>query len=700
MRFLTVAAMVVAFSAAAAPRAEVRVAVDDLPGNPFGEIVRIPGTERGANCLAYDAKARLLYVGGDHRVLVYDAADPLRPRLQGEAKGIGRPRQMAVQNGMVYVAARETGLWIVDAKDPSAPKVVSRFDSVELATGIDVCYPVVFLGQRHYGVEFIDVSDPRRPEHVRVQKTGESQSVVYRDGIVYSGDWGVGEVTTIDAHDLSAVRTVNIARLKGHGDGLDVQGDRLYASTGHHYHDKSRPMEENRGRGHGLEIFDVSDPRAPKFVSRVQFPRFYSIGNDFWTPRASGTTVFCSDTFNGVFAVDVSDERNPKVIGRIQASTPSAPFKDPDGNLIANSPVQEIALGEGALYVAVPAGGAYAVACGRAKPSARMRGRPPAGVKFRQDYPTASKRFTAWRPSCRALVRGVTAYGDTVYAACALGGLAILRDDGRGGLRQVGSLGSGFVGDAKVVGTRLYTAEGFEGVAVYDLAVDPLKPAEIGRCTCFGSPVDCALWVWAPADGLIVCSNRENGYFFLDAHDLKDMKVLLRSPGCPGWDRYLADRAVGGRWVAQSLANVGFKWIDVSGGQAKVALQSRRNKGGISDGCCRFRSDRLLRMMDGGIAYLKPGQGENPDGTPWKPTAFVRNGSERMSGGQPVWDGGNLLALTRRTAKEVAVADIADETNPRLLWKETVLGDPDASCWWKGRLLVPCGYQGLLITRK
>ena len=665
--------------------------------NPFGTPVRVADvcTTRGASCLAYEASTKRLYVGGDHAVWVLDASEPASPKLLGVCTGIGAPRQLCAQDGIVYVTARETGVWIVDARDPAKPKVLTRFDTVELATGIDVCYPVLFCGQRNYGVEFIDVTDPAKPAHIKVQKTSESQSVVYRDGVLYSGDWGMGELTVISARDMATAGTVGLEKLKGHGDGVDVDGNFVYVSTGHHYHDKSRPKAENYGRGHGLEIYDISaDPLKPRFVSRVAFPRFYSLGNDFWTPVGCGKTVFCADTFNGLFAVDVTDPKAPSVIGRITAKTPDKPTRDHDGNLIELTPVSDVDTAPGVIYFAVPQGGLYLSACALARPRQHRRAVAPKNASFRAAYPNASSRFSAWRPKRRAQVRGVAAFGDCVYAACADAGLSILVRGKGGKLVETGRLKASFVGDAKVVDGRLYVAEGFDGVAVYDLA-DPTRPKELMRCRDFGVPVNCALWVWAPARGWIVVSNRENGYIYLKVGEDGTMRPMLTNGGCPGWDRYLADKAVGGTWIAQSTANTGFCWIDISGERPKV-VRSKANRGVIIGGHCAFRGDRLLRFdQTGAINYLAPGQPENADKSPWRADAVIRNGRRNVSG-QPVWDGADRLALTHRNRKEVSLVDITDETHPRLLWTEATAGDPDAACWWKGALLVPCGYQGLL----
>ena len=76
-----------------------------------------------------------------------------------------------------------------------------------------------------------------------------------------------------------------------------------------------------------------------------------------------------------------------------------------------------------------------------------------------------------------------------------------------------------------------------------------------------------------------------------------------------------------------------------------------------------------------------------------------RADSSGPSDGQPAWDGGNLLAVTARIRKEIWKLDMTDEAAPKTLWGEKTVGHPELSVFHAGRLLVPCGYQGLLIEK-
>ena len=538
------------FIASAAAGGAEGARVENFGAPVFGKAVKIGGVSPRAMALCVDGKN--LYIGASHYLYVADISEPMNPRILGKVGGLGNVRQIAVQDGIAYVASRESGLWIVDARNPKSPKVLSRYDCIELATGIDVAGKVAFLGQRNNGVEFIDVSDPANPEHIRIIKTPESQSVKYRDGYLFSGEWHSGEVTVFDARDMADVKVVSRLKMDGYGDGIDLSGNLLFASTGHHSKDSGKAKEERFGGGHGLEIFDISDISNPRKISSVKFPKFYYIGNDFWTPRRSGNTVFAADTFNGLFAVDISDVKNPRIAGRI--TTP------PKKEGAPSSPISSVAVADGAVYVSSLDYGVMAVECPNARASAEGKGVLPKNPSYRAQYPADSEKFFVWKPERSAQVRAVAVSGDTAYAACGAEGIAVLRLSGSG-FEEIGRIKMPFAGDVKIRGGRLYAAEGQNGLAVYN--IDPHSPAalsEIGRLKSLSPESSLVLWVWVPEGNFIAATDRVGGIFFIDARDLKNMKVAFRKGGCPGWNKYFSGGIVGGKYAGMSYANSRFEF--------------------------------------------------------------------------------------------------------------------------------------------
>lgn len=669
----------------------------------FGTPVKVG---QGGRAMALCLEGNRLYAGEGDRVCVYDVREPLKPAFLGGVGGLGEIRQIAVQKGIVYATAREYGLWIVDASNPVAPRIRSRFDCCELATGVDVAGDVCFVGQRQNGVEFIDVSNPDDPRHIAMRKTDESQSVKYRNGWLYSGDWGSGHLTVFDAHDMRAIRQTDHVPLWGFGDGVWLQGDYLYAGTGHHA--KHRKVssaymtEEMRrfgetvqgaGMGHGFDVFEVRDPAHPKRVGRVDFPPLYTRGNDFWTTRTSGGICFSAQTHNGVFATDISNPENPKVLDRVV-------FPDSAHTNLASRCVSSIAVGDGVVYASVKDRGVFAIPCERAKAEPFDLGVLPKNASFRETYSVDETEWHVWRPNQVGQARGVAVEGDLIYAACGDAGLHVLKVlPDNAGLSPVGSLkGHGGVYDVKFEDGLVYTAEGADGFGVYrHEGVFGFR--EIARLPRIDEKRTLALYVQPAGEGCLFCSDR-HGVDLYDTTALPELRHVLHAGTCPGWDKYLADAPVGGgRHFAYNNAHSNVIWFDLKANPPVVSCQtSPKNRLLLTCGLCAFRGERLLATAEGKYVFLEPNQGDGPAGREkWTFVDLPSSGGKAVSG-IPRSDGTNVV-LTCRIGRTAALYDFSDPTAPKFRKKWKFSGNPDLAAFCRGKVVIPCGYAGVLLQR-
>jgi len=672
----------------------------------FGTARAVPGGEGRAMALALEGKT--LYAGVDGRVVVFDVSQPLAPRKTGEVDGLGGVRQLVAQKGFVYATARESGFWIVDATDPARPRIRARFDSCELATGVDVAGPVAFVGQRQNGVEFIDVSDPDHPAHIAMRKTDESQSVIYRDGFLYSGDWGSGRLTVFDARDMRAIRQVACEPLWGYGDGVWKKGNFLYACTGHHAKNRDlstlpfKPVDTpeirtygkfnaGSGCGHGLDVFDVSDPARPRRTGRADFPPFYARGLDMWTPRTSANSdiVFCAQTHNGIFAVDCADKAHPRVLDRWVFPVP----KRADW---PSTCLGSVAVGDGCVYVAGQDCGVQVIPARGAAAETTVKGTPPLNPSFREPYPTETRDFHVWKSAKPGQARAVALRGDTVYAACGDAGLHVLKILPQGGFAHVGELPDApAVFDVQVESNRLYTAEGLAGWAAYEIT-GPASFREVARRACSAKRKDPALIVWKPVPGRIFLSTRRNGanLFAMENWTEPERRPLAQAGGCPGWDKYLMDAVVGhGRWIAYNSANTCINWFDLA--ENRVVKSSAKNRTNLSCGLCRLSDDRVLMTKEGGYSLLEPGVPDPADGGTWPRLDFPG----RKMNGMPRASKGGRLVLTNRILREIGLWDFSDVSNPRFLRHWKVSGNPDLAVFHGEKFIVPCGHQGVIMEK-
>ena len=231
MKFLATFLSVLLAACAFAETAKIKNSHSDPRYGAPIEFSKVEGTK---GTMALEISGGKLYALEDNGLSVYDISSPKQPKKIGFVKGMGNVRQLKIMGNVAFLTSRQCGLWSVDISDPSNPKILSHFDTAEMATGLDVADGYAFIGNRVFGVQCVDVSNPKKMKHVSSVVTQESQSVYYRDGIVYSGDWGAGEITAIDFSDPANPKIISKVKLDGYGDGIDVVGDFLYASTGQH----------------------------------------------------------------------------------------------------------------------------------------------------------------------------------------------------------------------------------------------------------------------------------------------------------------------------------------------------------------------------------------------------------------------------------------------------------------------------------
>ncbi len=680
--FICVAALALA-SAAGAAETEVWKEI------PLDSCRKVQGVSENMMGVCLDGKT--LYAIGDGTLYALDVSDPANPKLLGSIDGMDHNRQIVVSDGFAYVVSRETGMRIVDVSDPKNMKLRSLYDSVEFATGIDVVGKTAFLSERIYGVEAVDVSNPDRPRHIAIRITPESQSNRYRDGYLYSGEWGGGKVTVFDAHDMRAFRAIGTVGLGGFGDGLEIAGRYLYCSTGHdarHHRAKSltgrvsRTDEALVGAGRGLDIFDLADPAKPSHVSRIDFPVFKPRNHDFWTVRVADGFAFCCDSHNGFFIVDVSRPELPKPVARF--CVPQAGQSWPSGA------ISSAAVGEGCCYVTSFPGGLWVVPFPGVHPPKREKGVPPKNTATSDAYPTDASLFEVYRPSAAGQARTACVRGNVVYAAFGNAGLHVVGIRPDGTFKKIGELPGGRrVTDCCFVGDRLVTAEGVDGWAVYELDGGPAAFREVARRSS-GNKV--AFWCWNAGEGRAVLSTRTGRYEVVGLDDFKSGRPLCRMNGAAcQWNKYLPDGLVGKRhpslWPYRGL-----NWIDFSGG-APVATPCNKREaqpaGSQGNGVCVF-ADRYLYTVGEKYQFV------SPDGLRTELRDFPPDGQGRRHSGIPRSDG-RLVAVTSRNTRKVAVYDFSDPDNPKFLRAYELSGNPDLAAFWRGRVIVPAGHQGLIM---
>ena len=671
----------------------------------LGTAVRVEGVGDWAMAVAIE-KDRLYALAGG-KLCVLDISDPLNPRLLGSVVGMDNHRQVVVEDGFAYVVSRETGLRIVDCTDPKSPRIRSRYDSVEMATGVEVVGKTVFLSERIYGIEVVDVSDPDRPKHVCMRKTDESQSSRYSNGYLYSGEWGSGQVSVFDAHDMSSFKKIGTLPLGGFGDGVEIADGYLYCSTGHDARNQhAEEVEESLGAGRGMDIFSLADPSKPKWVSRVDFPVFKSRDADYWTPRVANGLAFCCDSHNGLFVVDVKEPMRPRVVDRF-----CVPQKGKDW---PSGAISSCAVGEGCVYVTSAPGGLWTIPVDGVAPPRREKGAPPLHPEYREVCSTDTNIWHVYRPAASGQARSVVLRGDVAYVAFGDAGLHVLRLS-KDGFEKLGELPGGRrVTDCCFVGDRLVTAEGLDGFAVYVLD-SPTGFRETARRHVVAKDIytsSVAFWCWPAAADRVILSPRHGAYQVVSLEDFNVAKPLLEFwAGCP-WDKYISDGSANGHFPVM-LPYGRLNWYDFTSDVPKRLggnfLKPVPFRGSQSNGICRFGEDRFLYTIMPPTSAAKRGGTTayyvfvESDGTYSEPMELPRvaafgKGAASCFSGIPRASG-SLVLMTNRSERKAVVWDFSDPAEPKVLRAYTLSGHPDIGTFSNGKAVIPAAHQGLLFER-
>ncbi len=95
-------------------------------------------------------------------LLSIDVAEPAKPRMIGSLS-LGDATSLVYQDGLVYVASGDDGLWVVDVRDPANPSLVGIYETENRVTDIDLFGRIAVAGTASSHIEFVDMREPSLP---------------------------------------------------------------------------------------------------------------------------------------------------------------------------------------------------------------------------------------------------------------------------------------------------------------------------------------------------------------------------------------------------------------------------------------------------------------------------------------------------------------------------------------------------------
>lgn len=633
------------------------------------------------------------YVVGGRCLLIAELTTPGKPTVIGKLDDLGDVRQVAVVGKTAYVTARADGAWIVDVSDPTRPSLLSHYHSVELATGLAVSGPLMCVANRDFGVELIDASNPRAPAHLATVRTGEAQSIDVQGTLLAAGVWGEAKLVLVDIEDPRRPRILAKADLDGYGDGVRLRGRHAYVTTGHHAKawktggSKQGVGGEGYGQGHGFEIFDLSNPTAPRLLSRLKFPAFYRVWPDMWRVVLAGPFAICSDTYNGVFVVDIADPQQPRVVAHASLA-PLDKYK-------LNEPAVGLAVGDGCIYVAGYDTGLHVFGA----PELAAHEAPAAHVALGSRWKVASENGQL-ATEAEVAAAGCRCYqpGGQVNAVAPLGDRAVLAA-GQGGLilaelwptiRHLQQFPTTDIAHHLCAfSNRVFVAEGFAGLSSWEVGTE----GRLTRQGQYASERDGrrqnVVQVWVPPPGKYAFLQiGSTGVEILDvSKPAAPVRILEKRLGLMYGDQ-IGLGLVAQRFLCAYCHDRGIFWFDLEAQPAPACVQEGSTGGMIYRSGLISLGDQVLLTVPGGYKLAARGDREVKS----LKTHVIAPG---VFGKPAVADG--WLFLSDRAEGRVFVVDLRNLEQPRLLKTLTTPGNPGRVTMHHDALLIPDGYGGLRI---
>lgn len=654
------------------------------------------------------AGSRMVTIGDHGKMTVLDISDPKNPKICSEITGLGyNIRQIALcQSGEdVILTSREEGAYIVNIADPYAPYIRSRYNSVELATGLSVSGHMAFIANRQFGMEAVDISDLDSPRHVGIIPTGEAQGCLVTGNLLYAGLWNQRRVDVFDISDLTRPRKIGAANLSGKGDGFTVctlHGKTyLYAATGQHAASPVGGHEDpNFGLGGGLDIFDITDPTSPVWLSTSRIDgRYYFPEHDDWRAnvaiRDGRVYAYLVNTYNGVFIYDVTDPCRPLRLEQLYipippespryekqifsvAGTPVAfPF---DQDVAVYGPVSRVFTEEGRIYIAGALTDLHiaddASAFPLYEPSAAEVEIPKENTTYLDpvDLP-------AWR---RIPVTGQTfaieEFGGNLFVAAGYGGIAVYDLDMKL-LATHPTQGCCF--DVFLRGDTLIVAEGEGGCAAYQICGTELTElwrykSEYGVCRS------------AKVSAMEKFAVLEISDYVFELLNTKTMEVLERRTG----EYLLYNRTMlsdpTGRYIGYYRRPVEELWYDCGERDSfetpvLAASLSGKTYSAYGGGC--WVQGKILAFDQKSYRLYNPFGGTDP-------LAIPKIVPEPLFSGKPTI-AGSTLVVTNRMKQQIHLVDCTDMENLQHRKTVDLPGSPDQSIVVGSTVYVPLGYMGM-----
>jgi hypothetical protein len=253
-------------------------------------------------------QAPYAYVAADKTLAVFDISDPTTPTRLGDYSFPNRISGFRVAGSLIYVAADLFGLAILDVSNARTPTLRGSLKTPGQARNVAVSGTTAVVADQVAGLDIVDVSNLAKPVLVgSVFLEGFATDVTTSGMLAYAADRPTG-FYVVDLskpkslEPISALQSSNASNFRGQIEILQTPatGQTLaVVVTGQ------------------LQLYDVSNPAAPRELSAYRTPGFSS------RVSLKDSLAYVADGPAGVQVVDFSIPSKPQIIGTYKTPSPA-----------------------------------------------------------------------------------------------------------------------------------------------------------------------------------------------------------------------------------------------------------------------------------------------------------------------------------------------------------------------------------------
>jgi hypothetical protein len=496
------------------------------------------------------------YVVSSNDLWIIDITDPLEPLLLSSVT-TWDARAVELQGDFAYVCT-ERALYVIDVHDPSASTVTGvawsddTDEAVRCTAALAVEGDFAYLGSYSGHLFIVDLRNPYWP--VRVYGSApdgyrpEVLDLAVRGDLVYVLTRGGLSILTTEFLKNPALKfpdivgTVGLPNADGYYAQIVLRDDYAYIAN-------------NLG---GLQIVDISDPRAPRLVQEIPLPT-YSRGVALLGQTALVTTLSPYLVAGGLHAIDILDPHESVYLGATDLATPvwdpdARPWRlEASGDLVFSTLLGhpgQLQIYRARLPVPATSRSRLDIVSNLIPPYQSWGGQPawPTGIAFSGDHAVVASHLGNIQiadfsdPENPILVGEVTGSGESGDVVI-VGEIAYVAGSQSGLINAPGAdiqivdisdptspqlLGSpdlpGRVAGLAVSASYLLAATGYDGLQVLDIS-DPGTPVLTAAL-----PSDGPASAVAASDGLIYLADGADGVRILELSANGDLELLTTLP--------------------------------------------------------------------------------------------------------------------------------------------------------------------------